>query len=244
MIAVERLAKQFGIVRALREVSFVAQDGRITGLLGANGAGKSTTLRIIATMLRPDSGRALVDGHDCAKESLTVLSRLGVLPHASGLYPNLTARENLRYYGALHGLPPSVIEQRIGAWTERLELSELLDRRTKGFSHGQKLKVALARALIHAPRNVILDEPTSGLDIGATRALRDLIRGLRDQGCCVLLSSHIMQEVSALCDDIVIIAQGGVVASGTPEQILASTRAADLEEAFMQATGLQGESAA
>jgi sodium transport system ATP-binding protein len=153
------------------------------------------------------------------------------------LYPNLTARENIRYFGAMHGLDNATIEQRIQVWTTQLEMQEIVDRRTKGFSHGQKLKVALARALIHAPRNVILDEPTSGLDIAATRALRDLIRGLRDQGCCVLFSSHVMQEVAALCDDIVIIAGGQVIASGTPSQILATTGASDLEEAFVRATG-------
>jgi sodium transport system ATP-binding protein len=235
MIVVEQLAKRFGTVQALHDVSFTAQDGRITGLLGANGAGKSTTLRIVSTVLKADSGRVQVDDCDGA-DSLAARNRLGVLPHASGLYPKLTARENMRYFGALQGLSKQIIEQRIQEWTTRLEMEEIIDRRTEGFSHGQKLKVALTRALIHAPRNVILDEPTSGLDIGATRALRDLIRGLRDQGCCVLLSSHIMQEVSALCDDIVIIARGRVVTSGTPEQILSSTGASDLEEAFMHAS--------
>jgi sodium transport system ATP-binding protein len=242
MIVVEHLAKRFGTVHALQDVSFTAQDGRITGLLGANGAGKSTTLRIIATTLKTDGGVASVDGFDCASRSLDARSKLGVLPHSSGLYPNLTARENIRYFAQLHLLPNAVIEQRIGEWAARLDMAELLDRRTKGFSQGQKLKVALARALIHNPRNIILDEPTNGLDIGATRALRDLIRNLRDEGCCILLSSHIMQEVSALCDDIVIVAQGCIAAMGTPEQILNITGAGDLEGAFMHASGLQGDS--
>lgn len=235
MIVVDNLCKRFGDVRALDGTSFAARDGRITGLLGANGAGKSTTLRIIATMLRADAGHARVDDLDCARDPFGVRRRLGVLPHASGLYPNLTARENIRYFGALNGLDGQLIEQRIDDWNARLEMSEIIDRRAKGFSHGQKLKVALTRALIHAPRNVILDEPTSGLDVAATRALRDLIRGLREQGCCVLLSSHIMQEVSALCDDIVIIARGRVVTSGTPDDILEHTGASNLEEAFMRA---------
>jgi sodium transport system ATP-binding protein len=185
-------------------------------------------------MLRADSGHVRVDNIDGARDPLAVRKCLGVLPHASGLYPNLTARENIRYFGALNGLDSDTIDKRIEDWNGRLDMSEIIDRRAKGFSHGQKLKVALARALIHAPRNVILDEPTSGLDVAATRALRDLIRGLREQGCCVLLSSHIMQEVSALCDDIVIIARGQVVTSGTPNDILANTGAANLEEAFMQ----------
>ncbi|HTE39893.1 MAG TPA: ATP-binding cassette domain-containing protein [Steroidobacteraceae bacterium] len=236
MILVERLAKRFGAVQALHDISFSALDGRITGLLGANGAGKSTTLRIVSTMLQADQGSVRVDDIDGSSNPLAVRAKLGVLPHASGLYPNLTARENIRYFGSLNGLDASTIEHRITDWVARLEMNEIIDRRTKGFSHGQKLKVALARALIHAPRNVILDEPTSGLDVGATRALRDLIRGLRDQGCCVVLSSHIMQEVSALCDDIVIVARGRVVHSGTPEQILAGTGAANMEEAFMRAS--------
>jgi sodium transport system ATP-binding protein len=241
MISVEQLTKSFGPVQALHGVSFAAQDGRITGLLGANGAGKSTALRIVSTVIHADSGRVLIDGLDSKGDSLAARRQLGVLPHASGLYPNLTARENIRYFGAMHGLDSATIEQRTQTWVQQLEMEEIIDRRTKGFSHGQKLKVALARSLIHAPRNVILDEPTSGLDIAATRALRDLIRGLRNQGCCVLFSSHIMQEVAALCDDIVIIAQGRVIASGTPEHILSTTGASDLEEAFVRATGVPSD---
>lgn len=234
MIVAHQLVKSFGAVQALRDVSFVAQNGRITALLGANGAGKSTTLRIVSAVLKADSGSVRVDDCDGAADPLSARNNLGVLPHASGLYPKLTARENIRYFAALRGLTRELIERRIDEWATRLEMGEIIDRRIEGFSHGQKLKVALARALIHAPRNVILDEPTSGLDIGATRALRDVIRGLRDQGCCVLLSSHIMQEVSALCDDIVIIANGRVVTSGSPEQILEYSGASDLEEAFMR----------
>ncbi len=237
MIVVEQLAKRFGAVQALHDVSFTAQDGRITGLLGSNGAGKSTTLRIVSTVLQADTGRVIVDEHDSTQDALAVRRQLGVLPHASGVYPHLTTRENIRYFGALHGLDRNTIEQRIDEWSQRLDMVEIMDRRTQGFSHGQKLKVALARSLIHAPRNVILDEPTSGLDVVATRALREVIRRLKETGCCVLFSSHIMQEVAALCDDIVIIAHGRVVASGSPEQILASTGAQNLEDAFMRATG-------
>jgi sodium transport system ATP-binding protein len=236
MIVVHQLAKRFGSVQALYDVSFSAGDGRVTGLLGLNGAGKSTTLRIISTVLQADGGSAVVDGYDCASEPLIVRSRLGVLPHASGIYPHLTARENIRYYGQLHGLNRDALEQGIVEWSRRLEMDDILDRRTQGFSHGQKLKVALARTLIHSPKNVILDEPTSGLDVHATRALRDVIRGLKDSGCCVLFSSHVMQEVAALCDDIVIVAHGRVVADGTPDRILTTTGASNLEDAFVRAT--------
>jgi sodium transport system ATP-binding protein len=236
MIVVHQLAKRFGSVQALHDVSFSAGDGRVTGLLGLNGAGKSTTLRIISTVLQADGGSAVVDGYDCAGEPLIVRSRLGVLPHASGIYPHLTALENIRYYGQLHGLNRDALEQRIVEWSRRLEMDDILDRRTQGFSHGQKLKVALARTLIHSPKNVILDEPTSGLDVHATRALRDVIRGLKDSGCCVLFSSHVMQEVAALCDDIVIVAHGRVVADGTPDRILTTTGASNLEDAFVRAT--------
>ena len=236
MIVVEHLAKRFGAVQALHDVSFTARDGRITGLLGANGAGKSTTLRIISTTLKPNVGRAAVDGCDCARAPLAARRALGVLPNAAGLYPQLTARENIRYFGELHGLTRATIDKRIAEWSERLDMDDILDRRTHGFSHGQKLKTALVRALVHAPRNVILDEPSSGLDVTATRALREVIRDLKAHGCCVLFSSHIMQEVAALCDAIVIIAHGRMVANGTPQDILASTGAADLEDAFVRAS--------
>jgi sodium transport system ATP-binding protein len=235
MITVEGLKKRFGAVQALHDVSFTAADGRITGLLGHNGAGKSTTLRILSTVIRTDEGRALVDGNDCASQSLSVRRSLGVLPHASGLYPHLTGRENIEYYARLHGMDREQVEQSSHALIGRLGLGEVADRRAKGYSQGERLKVALARALIHRPRTVILDEPTNGLDVNAVRMLRELIRELRASGCCVLFSSHVMQEVAALCDDIVIIAHGRVVVSGTPEQILSATDATDLEEAFVRA---------
>lgn len=234
MIAVEGLKKRFGNVQALHDVSFNAADGRITGLLGHNGAGKSTTLRILSTVIRTDEGRALVDGNDCATQSLNVRRSLGVLPHASGLYPHLTGRENIQYYARLHGMSAEQREQATDALIERLALKEVVDRRAKGYSQGERLKVSLARALIHKPRTVILDEPTNGLDVNAVRMLRELIRELRAAGCCVLFSSHVMQEVAALCDDIVIISHGRVVVSGTPEQILHATRTTDLEEAFVR----------
>ncbi len=233
MIEVSALRKSFGDVQAVRDVSFRATDGRITGLLGPNGAGKSTTLRMLYTVLRPDGGTAAINGHDILREPLRVRQAIGVLPHSAGLYPNLTARQNIHYYACLHGLDGDAANACVDDLVLRLGLQEFADRRAKGFSHGQRTRVALARALVHSPRNVLLDEPTSGLDVMATRKLRDVVRGLRDDGCCVLLSSHVMQEVSALCDDIVIIGAGRVIASGSPDAIREQAGTADLEEAFV-----------
>lgn len=235
MIAVRNLSKQFGAVRAVQAVDFTAADSRITGLLGPNGAGKSTTLRIISTVLKPDSGTVTVDGADALAAGDAVRLRLGVLPHASGLYPRLTARENIRYFGELNGLAGAALQQRLDQLITLLEISEFAEHPAKGFSQGQRIKVALARAIVHAPRNIVLDEPTNGLDVMATRALRALIRGLRDQGHCILFSSHVMQEVAALCDDIVIIAHGRIVARGTPDEIRRQSGETDLEEAFVKA---------
>ncbi|MEQ1580110.1 MAG: ATP-binding cassette domain-containing protein [Steroidobacteraceae bacterium] len=234
MIEVRQLAKRFGQVAALRDISFAARDGRVTGLLGPNGAGKSTCLRILYTAIQADSGSATIDGHDCTLEPLAVRRCLGVLPHATGLYPNLTARENVRYYGELHGLAGEPLERGIEALVARLDLADIADRPAHGLSQGQRIKVALARALVHNPRNVILDEPTNGLDVMAIRTLRDLIRGLRDEGCCVLLSSHVMQEIGALCDDLVIIGKGRVVLQGSPDEVRTATGCDNLEEAFVQ----------
>jgi sodium transport system ATP-binding protein len=241
MIVVEGLQKRFGSVQALQDVSFTAQDGRITGLLGHNGAGKSTTLRILSTVIRADAGRAIVDDRDCASSSLQVRRTLGVLPHSSGLYQHLTGRENIQYYGRLHGIRGAQLQQATQAMIDRLGLRGVADRRAKGYSQGERLKVSLARTLIHKPKTVVLDEPTNGLDVNAVRMLRELIRELRTAGCCVLFSSHVMQEVAALCDDIVIIAHGRVVVRGVPQEILAATGTSDLEEAFVRAAG--GEAA-
>ena len=235
MIQVEGLKKRFGAVQALQDVSFTARDGRITGLLGHNGAGKSTTLRVLSTVIRANEGRALIDGHDCATQPLQVRRSLGVLPHASGLYAHLSGRENIRYYGELHGLRGAELDRATDDLVERLALGAVAERRAKGYSQGERLKVGLARALIHRPQTIILDEPTNGLDVNAVRMLRDLIRELRASGRCVLFSSHVMQEVAALCDDIVIISHGRVVVRGTPAEILAVTGAPDLEEAFVRA---------
>jgi sodium transport system ATP-binding protein len=243
MISISHLSRRFGAVQALQDVSFTAADGSITGLLGHNGAGKSTTLRILSTVLRADTGQASVDGFDCTTQSLQVRRSLGVLPHASGLYAQLTGRENIEYYARLRGLRGAAMKQACDALVERLGIAGIAQRRAKGYSQGEKLKVALARALIHRPRTVILDEPTNGLDVNAVRMLRELIRELKAGGCCVLFSSHVMQEVAALCDDIVIIAQGRVVAQGAPQQILDALGTTDLEEAFVRAAAVP-ESAA
>jgi sodium transport system ATP-binding protein len=237
VIEVEGLSKSFAAVRAVEDVSFSAPDGRITGLLGPNGAGKSTTLRLLYTVLRPDRGTARIDGVDIVREPVAARRRIGVLPHGAGLYPNLTARENVRYHGELGGLGGDALEARLDELIALLDLGDIADRRAKGFSQGQRTRVALARALVHDPQNLLLDEPSNGLDVLGTRALRALILGLRAAGRCVLFSSHVMQEVAALCDEIVIVAHGRVVAAGAPEALLSRTRAASLEDAFVAAIG-------
>ncbi len=238
MISVKDIHKSFGKVRAVRGVSFEAPDGKITGLLGPNGAGKSTTLRILYTVLVPDTGTAHIDGVDVARDSLAARQRIGALPHSSGLYPQLTARENIEYFARLCRLDKAEIPDRVAEIVRLLEIEDFADRRTKGFSHGQRTKVALARALVHDPRNVILDEPTSGLDVMATRSLRELILKLKDDGRCVLFSSHIMQEVAALCDDICIIAHGKVAIDDSIDGIRRRTGCEDIEDAFVEAIRL------
>jgi sodium transport system ATP-binding protein len=237
MIRVEGLTRSFGPVRAVDGVGFEARDGRITGLLGPNGAGKSTTLRVLYTVLRPDSGSAFVDGVDVVSDPLGARRRIGVLPHGAGIYPQLTARENIAYFGRLHGLEADALKARIEALIADLEMDAIADRRARGFSQGERIKVALARALVHAPGNLLLDEPTNGLDVMATRALRALMLRLREAGHCILFSSHVMQEVAALCDEIVIVDKGRVVAAGTPEELRERFGAATLEDAFVSAIG-------
>ena len=241
MIEARRLAKRFGAVQAVRDVSFTAPDGRITGLLGPNGAGKSTSLRMLCTVLRPDDGAALIDGSDVAQDPLAARRRIGVLSHAAGLYPHLTGRENILYFGELHGMTRAARARRADELIEMLDMADCAARRAKGFSQGQRLKTALARALVHGPRNLVLDEPTNGLDVMAVRSLRRLLARLRDQGHCVLFSSHVMQEVAALCDEIVIVAGGAVVAAGTPEAIRERAGCDDLEEAFVRLAGEPGD---
>ena len=235
MITVNGIHKSFGPVRAVRGVSFDAPDGKITGLLGPNGAGKSTTLRVLYTVLRPDQGSASIDGADVVTEALEARQRIGALPHGAGLYPHLTARENVAYFARLCGLDKAEIDDRVAEIVRLLEIDDFADRRTKGFSQGQRTKVSLARALVHDPQNVILDEPSNGLDVMATRSLRSLILKLKDTGRCVLFSSHVMQEVAALCDDICIIANGQVAIDDSVDGIRNRTGCEDLEEAFVKA---------
>jgi sodium transport system ATP-binding protein len=237
MIQVQGLSKSFGKVRAVQNVSFSALDGQITGLLGPNGAGKSTTLRMLYALLKPETGSAVIDGFDIIRSPLEVQRRIGVLADARGLYERLTTRENIRYYGRLHGLEGEALETQIEKLLFLLEMQSIADRKTEGFSTGEKLKVAIARALVHNPPNVLLDEPTSGLDVMSTRSMRQFILRLRDDGKCVLFTSHIMQEVAALCDQVVIISKGMVSATGSPDDLRRQTGQENLEDAFVAAIG-------
>ena len=237
MIEVNDLHKAFGKVVAVDGVTFNARDGEITGLLGPNGAGKTTTLRCLYTLMQPDRGQVLVDGIDAATSPVAVRRRLGALPDARGLYKRMTARENIAYFGRLHGLDEATIRQRTDAAVTALEMGDFAERRSEGFSQGQRVKTAIARALIHDPKNVILDEPTNGLDVMATRAMRAFLKRLKHEGRCVLFSSHIMQEVAALCDRIVVIAKGRVVADESPDALRAQTGEANLEDAFVKLIG-------
>jgi len=237
MIEVQGLSKSFGKLLAVQNVWFSAPDGQITGLLGPNGAGKSTTLRMLYTLLKPASGTATIDGFDITQASIEVQRRIGVLADARGLYERLTTRENIRYYGHLHGLEGDHLENQIDKLLHLLDMLPIADRKTGGFSTGEKLKVAIARALVHNPPNVLLDEPTNGLDVMSTRAMRQFILRLRDEGKCVLFTSHIMQEVAALCDQVVIISKGVVSATGSPDALRRQTGKDNLEDAFVAALG-------
>jgi sodium transport system ATP-binding protein len=241
MIEVQSLGKSFvagqgrkaQTVVAVEDVGFVAADGRITALLGPNGAGKTTTLRILSTLMRADRGTARLGGIDVGSDPAAVRAAMGMLSDSRGLYGRLTARENVAYFARLRDVPAPEYEQRLAALAALLDMEALLDRPTAGFSTGEKMKVALARALIHDPQHLILDEPTNGLDVMSTRALRRLLLALRDRGKCVLFSTHVMQEVDALCDEIVIVARGRSVAHGTAAALRAQTGCASLEDAFV-----------
>ena len=237
MIVATDLRKRFGSVTAVDGVSLTAADGAITGLLGPNGAGKTTTLRMLYAVMRPDSGRIAIDGVDAVAAPQQAQARLGVLPDGYGLYPRLTAREHIHYYGELHGVSGERLERRTRELLELLDMTAIADRRTAGFSHGERTKVACARALVHEPQNVLLDEPTNGLDVMSTRTLRAMVRRLRSEGRCVLFSSHVMQEVSALCDSVIVVANGRVVAAGTPDELRSRTGLDNLEDAFVALAG-------
>jgi sodium transport system ATP-binding protein len=242
MIRAEDLQKRFGTVLAVDGVSFTAPDGAVTGLLGPNGAGKTTCLRMVYGLMEPDAGRILVDGHDLRAAPLAAQARLGVLPDVAGLYQRLTAREHIQYFGRLQGLGGAELEARTRHWIDLLDMRAFADRRVAGFSHGERTKVALARALVHQPQNILLDEPTNGLDVMSTRTVRDLIRHLRSDGRCVLFSSHVMQEVSALCDRIIVIAKGRVAAEGSPDELIALSGKSSLEDAFVELAGQEAHS--
>ena len=233
MIHARNLHKRFGDVIAVEDVSLDARDGEVTCLLGPNGAGKSTTVRMLHGLVRPDSGTVSIDGLDAVSQSQEVRRRIGVLPDALGLYPRLTAVENIEYFGRLHGMGSDALAERIESLVDLLDMHRIRSRRTDGFSQGERMKVALARALVHGPQNVLLDEPTNGLDVMSTRAVRRLIHRLRDQGRCILFSSHIMQEVEALCDRMIVIARGRVVADGSATELRRQTGTATLEDAFV-----------
>jgi sodium transport system ATP-binding protein len=239
MIETHQLRKTFnkGKVVAVDDVTFQALDGQITGLLGPNGAGKTTTMRMLYTLLEPDSGRMRIDGIDPQTDPIRIKRALGVVPDNRGLYDRLTARENIRYYGKLQGLDEATIKRRIEYFVEVLDMGAFIDRKTDGFSQGQRVKVAITRALIHDPRTVLLDEPSNGLDVMTTRALRLFLEQLKREGRCVVLSTHIMQEVAALCDRIVIIAKGRVAAQGTADELLEQSGKSNLEDAFVQLIG-------
>jgi sodium transport system ATP-binding protein len=237
MMEARGLAKAFGKVQAVSDVSFRAEDGRITGLLGPNGAGKTTTLRMLYSLLHPDRGEVHVDGISAQREPQQVRRRMGVLPDTRGLYKRLTARENIEYFGMLQGLTPEVLRARTDALIERFDMRDFAGRATEGFSQGQRVKTAIARALVHDPQNVLLDEPTNGLDVLATRAMREVMRQLRAEGKCILFSSHLMPEVAALCDHIVVVAQGRVAAAGSPDELRARTGESNLEDAFVRIIG-------
>jgi sodium transport system ATP-binding protein len=239
MIRVERLQKRFGAVTAVDGISFVAEDRKVTALLGPNGAGKTTTLRMLYAVMQPDEGTVQVDAIDAVADPQGAQERLGVLPDGFGLYPRLTAREHIHYFGELHGITGARLDARTQELLQLLDMTEIADRRAAGFSHGERTKVALARALVHDPQNVLLDEPTNGLDVMSTRTVREIIRRLRDQGRCVLFSSHVMQEVSALSDTIVVIASGRVMAQGTPRELLQQAERENLEDAFLALAGLE-----
>lgn len=233
MIEAKGLSKRFGEIVAASDVSLRAEDGRVTALLGPNGAGKSTTLRMLCGVLEPTEGDAHIDGISVTSDAAEARQHIGALPHNAGLYDRLTARENVRYFGELHGLSRADLRSRIDTLAEQLDMGEIIDRRVQGFSQGQRVKTALARALVHDPRNVLLDEPTNGLDVMATRAVREIVTSLRDEGRAVLFSSHVMQEVSSLCDHIVIIAGGQVRFDGEPDALLSQAGTSSLEDAFV-----------
>ena len=232
MIVVEQIQKRFGQTRAVEDVSFSLAPQQSVGILGPNGAGKTTSLRILCGLVKPDAGRVFIDGIDVTQNPLAAHQKLGVLPDNCGLYTRLTAAENIRYFAELYGMPRRTTQQRIQTLATQLDMHALLDRKTQGFSQGERMKVALARALVHEPPYLVLDEPTNGLDVLTTRAVRELLKQLLASGTGLLFSSHLMHEVSHLCESITIITHGKVAISGTPNEVIHATASPDLETAF------------
>jgi sodium transport system ATP-binding protein len=239
MIEVHEVRKQFGAVQALGGVSFSARDGQITALLGPNGAGKTTLLRTLVGLLRRDHGTIAIDGVDPEQDPLAVRRNIGFLTDQFGLYERLSTREFLTYFGELNGMAAPDLRRRIDEVSALLGMDDILERRAKGFSQGQRIKVALARTLLHRPRHLLLDEPSRGLDVMSTRALRHALAALRADGCCVIMATHVMQEVSHLCDDVIVIAEGHTVAQGSPEELCRRTGIANLEDAFVSLVGTE-----
>ncbi len=233
MIHVEQISKSFGEVQAVKNVSLHAEDGKITALLGANGAGKTTSMRMIYALIKPETGHVTVDGINSSEDPVAARARMGVLPDARGLYKRLTARENMAYFGRLQGMDEASIKRRSEELIERLGMEKFADRQTDGFSQGQRVKVAIARAIIHDPKNILLDEPTNGLDVMSTRAIRAFLRDEKARGKCILFSSHVMQEVSAVCDEITVVDAGVVRAVGTESELLELSGQNNLEDAFV-----------
>ena len=239
MIAAHEVRKQFGAVQALGGVSFTARDGHITALLGPNGAGKTTLLRLLVGLLKRDSGRIAIDGIDPAVDPMSVRRNIGFLTDQFGLYERLSTREYLTYFGELNGMTRAAVQLRIDEVADLLAMEDILERRAKGFSQGQRIKVALARTLLHRPRHLLLDEPSRGLDVMSTRALRSALTALRRDGCCVIMATHVMQEVTHLCDDVIVIAKGHTVAQGSPQELCRRTGIASLEDAFVSLVGTE-----
>jgi sodium transport system ATP-binding protein len=234
MILADSLTKSFNHRRVVNGVTFHAMDGAITGLLGPNGAGKTTTLRIIAGVLRPDSGVVETDNQEDSRDALVRQRRMGALLDHRGIYARLTVRENLQYFGRLRGMKEDALDARISELVRVLSLHSILDRRTAGFSEGERMKTALGRALLHSPQNLLLDEATNGLDVPSVRALRELLHRLRLAGVCVLFSSHVLQEAQALCDRIVILSGGRIAGQGTTRELCQQTSTTSLEDAFVK----------
>lgn len=223
---------QRGTVQAVRGIDLDCRSGEIYGLLGPNGAGKTTTLRMLSTILAPSAGSARVAGVDVAADPLEVRRRIGFLSGSTGLYPRLTARETLEYFGRLHGLEEDALQERVDELLDRFRMRPFQDGRCEGLSTGQRQRVSIARAVVHDPPVLILDEPTTGLDILASSDMIEFIEARRGAGRCVLFSTHILSEAERLCDRIGVIYQGKMLAVGTKEQLRERTGQTWLEDVF------------